>query len=359
MYLNNAATGWPRAPGVVEAVAEALSAPPAHPGRAAGRVADFRSECRARTAALLGVGDPTRIVLTTHATHALNLAIRGLDLPPGARVVTTVTEHNSVLRPLNHLRAERGLRITIVGLDAGGAIDTAAFAAALAQQPALVAINHASNVTGHIADVGPLFARAKDAGATTLLDASQSLGHVPIQPDSLGADLIAFTGHKGLHGPPGVGGLYVAPHIELAQVYVGGTGVRSDLELHPAEMPTRLEAGTPNIPALAGFAAALRWHEVNAAQSRRRETELARRLRSGLRGVLGVEICGAGRGRRAARRRIAACAGLGRRRGRLRAAGELRNSLSHGAALCPTHPRGYRDASRRHDSLQLVGVQYR
>jgi len=290
VYLNNAATAWPRAPGVVEAVADALRTPPAHPGRSGGRTPDVAAECRRLLAGLLGVSTPERLVLTVHATSALNLAIGGLDLRPGELVVTTVTEHNSVLRPLNHLQRDRGIRVTTVGLGEDGGLDVRAFEQALAEQPALVVVNHASNVTGRVTEVGPLFARARAAGAVTLLDASQSLGYIPVHAPALHADLVAFTGHKGLHGPPGTGGLYVTPGLELGQTFVGGTGVRSDLRLHPAEMPVRLEAGTPNLPALAGLAVALRWGTTDGRRLNANLQRVASRLRNGLRSLTGVTL---------------------------------------------------------------------
>jgi cysteine desulfurase/selenocysteine lyase len=310
IYLNNAASSWPKAPGVTEAVCRVLEEPPVHSGRAALRH-DPTADCRAALAELLSGCEPARgagpanapgsgtvprdrIVLTVNATQALNLAILGLDLAPGASVVTTVTEHNSVLRPLNHLAERRRLRLQIVGLDAAGRIDARAWAAALASRPALAVLNHASNVTGRIADAARLLGPAREAGAVTLLDASQTLGLMPVHAASLQADLVAFTGHKGLHGPPGTGGLYVAPHLDLAQWFVGGTGVRSDLALHPTDMPMRLEAGTPNVPALAGLATALAWLAADGAAHLGRSRQLAYRLRAGLRSTPGVRVLGDG-----------------------------------------------------------------
>ena len=292
VYLNNAASSWPKAPGVVEAVTQALQEPPAHPGRVASQVADAATECRVRLASLLDVHEPDQIVLTTGATQALNLAILGVDLPRGAHVVTTVTEHNSVLRPLHHMKQRLGLRITTVGLDADGALDVQAFNRAMRDDPTLVVINHASNVTGCVNNVAPLFARAHDTGAVTLLDAAQSLGHIPVHPESLGADLVAMTGHKGLFGPPGTGALYVAPHLDLTQVLVGGTGVRSDLALHPPQMPMRLEAGTPGTPAFAGLAAALRYIEENGDSLRAQSHRLTTKLRDGLSSLPSVTLFG-------------------------------------------------------------------
>lgn len=291
IYLNNAASAHPRAPGVVDAMVASLREMPQHPGRTVGREQDAATECRCRLAGLLGVDDPHRIILTVNATHALNIAILGAPLGQGDRVVTTVTEHNSVLRPLNRLEQILGIEIEIVGFDAEGGIDREAWNRAMERDPALVAVNHASNVTGRLNDAAWLLMRAREAGAVTLLDASQSLGHRPVHPRELGADLVAFTGHKGLHGPPGTGGLYVADGLDLQQVLVGGTGVRSDLALHPPEMPMRLETGTPNLPALAGLAAALRWLEGRGEEHIRNEDELAQQLRDGLRSIPAVTVC--------------------------------------------------------------------
>jgi selenocysteine lyase/cysteine desulfurase len=278
-----------------------LAEMPEHPGRASGQscdshpVIDPLTECRQRLAAMFSIRDPGRVVLCSNATHALNLAILGQDWKNCSGVITSVTEHNSVLRPLAHLRRKHGFDLRIVGLGPGGLLDTDAFDEALERGADLVVISHASNVTGRVQDVQPLFARAHEQGAVTLLDASQTLGHIPVHPESLGADLVAFTGHKALFGPPGTGGLYVCHDIELEQIIVGGTGVRSDLEFHPGDMPMRLEAGTPNIPAFAGLAAALRWHEGNGEASRQIEQALTLRLIAGLEKIPGVQIMDPGR----------------------------------------------------------------
>ena len=291
IYLNNAASAWPKAPGVIEAVAECLAGMPEHPGRSVRVEMDALQECRTRLARMLGADQPERIVLTPSATHALNLAILGVGLKPGETVVTSVAEHNSMLRPLARLEDALGLRLKLVGMAANGFLDVDAFEEALRGSPRLVALSHASNVTGLTQPVAAMFARARQAGALTLLDASQSLGHVPVNTSELNADLIAFTGHKGLRGPPGTGGLWVSPGVELEQIVVGGTGFRSDLRRHPAEMPTRLEAGTPNIPALAGLAAALRWRRNKARISCAR-TERAEQMRTGLRNIPRLRLFG-------------------------------------------------------------------
>jgi selenocysteine lyase/cysteine desulfurase len=238
----------------------------------------------------LAIPDPRRIVLTSSATHALNLAIHGLALRSQAVVITTVTEHNSVLRPLYLTELKQQTRVVTVGLDATGCVDTAAFQQALSERPALVAINHASNVTGRVNCVERLFALAKQAGAVTLLDASQTVGHRPVLPLELGANLVAFPGHKGLHGPAGTGALYVGPELDLEPIMVGGTGHHSQSHAHPTEMPERLETGTPNGPGLAGLAAALAWHAENGEDFRERGRQAGQWLRQGLRSISKVRL---------------------------------------------------------------------
>lgn len=294
IYLNNAATAWPLAPGVREAAWKTMSMPPVAPGRALPPQGshDPAVECRGRLSHLLGVDDPSRIVLTSGATHAINLAVHGLNLAEGDVIVTSVTEHNSVLRPLSHVSEKRGVRILSVGLDARGGICREEFLSALKEKPRLVVLNHASNVTGAVQNIAPLFALAKQAGAMTLLDASQSFGHIPVDAKELLADMVAITGHKGCRGPAGTGALYVAPGIELEQVFVGGTGSSSELRLHPPQMPGRLEAGTPNTPALAGFSAALSWVEESGDEFNEWGRYLSRVLLEGLRATPGVRLCG-------------------------------------------------------------------
>jgi len=278
---------------VVEAVTEALDELPLEFGRSSGPATSILQECRASLAGLMQVERPERIALVSGATQALNQAVLGLDLKAGERVITSVTEHNSVLRPLNHLRRNRGIDTAVVGLDASGQLDVAAFEKELAAGARLVVLNHISNVTGQVNPVADLFRCAKAAGAITLLDASQSLGCIPVLPLQLQADLVVFTGHKALRGPSGTGGLYVRPGIELEQVLVGGTGVHSDLPHHPSQMPMRLEAGTPGLSAFAGLAAALRWVQRQGEAFRRQQQRLCERLAQGLREISKVRLFGA------------------------------------------------------------------
>jgi len=287
-YLNNAAEGWPRAPGVIEALAEAMAAAPESVGRSWQQDGDIVEQARRAVAEWLGVSDPHRIVFTGSATLALNLAIRGLPRERLRHIVTTVTEHNSVLRPVFAVSRQSGARVSIVGLNEAGGLDEASYRRASEQAPTLVALNHVSNVTGQINPVERWLEMARRAGAWTLLDASQSVGYLTLEPEAWQVDLMVFGGQKGLHGPPGLGILYVRPGVELTPLYSGGTGVRSDLLEQPEEMPTRLEAGTANAPALAGLVAALRWHSRNQEGFRARAAEMARRLEDGLKNIPAV-----------------------------------------------------------------------
>lgn len=291
-YLNNAAEGWPKAPGVVQAVSEALTVADGDSERDTGPGTGLVHACRLRTAALLGVGDCNRIAFTSNATHALNLAILGLNLGKDSLVVTSAAAHNSVLRPLERLRREANVRVQIVDCDATGSVLEDDYLAALRCEPQLVVLNHRSNVTGRVEDAPRLFAQAHAAGARTLLDACQSIGHLDCKADELSAEMVVFNGNKGLHGPTGIGVLYVAPGLDLHQVVVGGTGVRSDLAMHPPEMPMRLEAGTPNVAGLAGFEAALAWHAEHGAGHRSREKARAAALREGLKRIPGITLAG-------------------------------------------------------------------
>lgn len=268
VYLNNAATAWPKAPQVGETVAACINGLPHHAGRAGFSGPDIPGTCRTLLADLLQVSDANRIIFGPNATHALNIALQGLHWRPGAAVVTTVAEHNSVLRPLQYLTKTKGVAVHTVPVDKAGRISPAEWAAAINRyKPQLAVFTHASNVTGAVNDAALLAGIAREAGAVTLLDASQSLGLVPVLPAAWGIDLVAFTGHKYLLGPTGTGGLYIAPGTELEPVWVGGTGIHSDLNEMPPFLPVRFEAGTPNDAAFAGLAAALAWSRGNPLDS--------------------------------------------------------------------------------------------
>lgn len=260
VYVNNAATSWPKAPQVGATVASCVSGIPYHAGRSGFSGTDIPGECRKRLGGLLQVKETNRIILGSNATHALNIALHGVRLQPGAVVLTTAAEHNSVLRPLQYLSKTQGVAVHIIPVNSVGRLNPEEWESAIIKYaPQLAVFTHASNVTGAVNDAALLAKIAKQAGAITLMDASQSLGIIPVLPDLWGIDLVAFTGHKYLLGPPGTGGLYIAPAIDLEPIWVGGTGVQSDLNEMPQTLPIRFEAGTPNDPAVAGLATALSW----------------------------------------------------------------------------------------------------
>lgn len=269
IYLNNAATAWPKAPGVGHAVGRGIDCLPHHAGRSGfNEGQDVPWKCRSLLAELLASRHPERIIFCPNATQALNIALHGMDWHPNAVVVTSAAEHNSVLRPLHFLVQHQKITIHVVAVDGQGRILPEAWESAIRKyHPQLVVFTHASNVTGAVNDVVLLGRIAREAGAMTLLDASQSLGILSVFPEIWGIDMVAFTGHKYLLGPPGTGGLYIGPSTVLDPVWVGGTGVQSDLEGMPLQLPIRFEAGTPNDPAIMGLSTALEWIRTNPLDS--------------------------------------------------------------------------------------------
>lgn len=282
IYMNNAATSWPKPPCVAEAAARALTERPGAMHRGGVEDYDVFSAVRIKLAERLGVFDPSRIALGPNATWGLNAAIFGFPLSKGDAVVTTKAEHNSVLRPLHALERDCGVKVVCLDTDHAGRVSLDAWRAAMEEyRPRLAVFTHASNVTGAVNDACALAKAAKAAGAAVLLDASQTLGWIPLRAESWGVDMAAFTGHKYLLGPQGTGGLWVRPGMELEPHLVGGTGIHSDSDTMPQAMPLRLEAGTGNEPSFHGLLAALDWADGNpldlAACSSRTE-----RLKRGL-----------------------------------------------------------------------------
>lgn len=259
IYLNNAATSFPKAPGLGKEVASLMSACPKHPGRAATKGEDILYTCRQEVARLISTNNPNRIILCKSSTEALNIAICGIDLH-GSTVVTTAMEHNSVLRPLYRLEHLKKISLIIVGCTDQGRVNEAEWKQAIINYtPRLVVLNHASNVTGAVNNAESLLGFARKNGALTLLDASQTMGIITVDSTQIPADMITFTGHKYLLGPTGTGGLYVKEGLSLEPVIVGGTGIHSDLKTMPPEMPQKLEAGTPSVPLFGGLLHALKW----------------------------------------------------------------------------------------------------
>lgn len=299
IYLDNAATSWPKPPAVYDAVDHYQRHCGAAHGRGATRAAgDVRrtiDRCRERAARLLGAASAESIAFTFNGTDALNIVLHGL-LWPSEQVVTTVVEHNSVLRPLAELRERADIEITQVGVGQDGIVDLEAFSRALSSEPDLVVVTHASNVTGAVQPIAEIARLARERGALCLVDAAQSAGHLPINVQELGVDLLACSGHKGLLGPLGTGLLYVRPEIadRVGSFRQGGTGSRSESDRQPDTLPDKFEAGNHNAPGLVGLEAALAWIEDQGGVEnlRAHEQELTGQLLAGISALPGVRVYG-------------------------------------------------------------------
>ncbi len=297
IYLDNAATTMHKPQTVIDAVAQAMcSLGNAGRGATSGALDAARTihGCRAKLARLLGCPQADHVCFTSNSTAALNTAINGV-VRPGDRVVTTVLEHNSVLRPLNRLAAEQGVTVEHTGCDANGALDYDELERLVTPGTRAVVVTHASNVTGNAVDVSRVAAIAHAAGALVIVDASQSAGTAKIDMDTMGLDVVCFTGHKGLMGPQGTGGLAVAEGIDVAPWAMGGTGVHSFDALQPLEWPTRLEAGTLNGHGIAGLSAGLDFIEAQGGVEAIAacERSLADRFHAGVREISGIKLYGA------------------------------------------------------------------
>ncbi|MBI2105023.1 MAG: aminotransferase class V-fold PLP-dependent enzyme [Candidatus Omnitrophica bacterium] len=288
VYLDNAATSYPKPPRVYERLRGYLEEFGGCPGRGSYELArqaeSLVEDTRQCLAELFHASDPRRIVFTLNATDALNLAIKG-TLRAGDHVVTTVLEHNSVARPLNRLERQGLIRVTRVGASPEGLIDPADIRGALTGRTRLVAVLHGSNVLGSLQPIGSIGRIVREWGALFLVDASQTAGAVPIDVEASQIDLLAFPGHKALLGLPGTGGLYVGPRAALSPWREGGTGVFSELPLQPDQLPYALEAGSPNVLGLAGLRESVRFIlQYGVDWIRAHELSLAARLLDGLRG---------------------------------------------------------------------------
>ena len=300
IYLDNAATSFPKAPGVLEAMARFLAEDAANPGRAGHRMAVAVEEMIDRTrleiARLVNAPDPERVVFTLNTTDALNIAIKGVVASCAGsgrkpHVITTALEHNSVSRPLQAMSDRGQIGLTRVGCDGAGLIDPEAVRSAITQATVLVVMTHASNVTGTIQDAAAVGRVAREAGLLFCLDAAQTIGVVPIDVQAMDVDLLAFPGHKSLLGPPGTGGLVVGGRVppasediagspgRFAPLREGGTGGDSATPVQPALYPYYLEGGTPNTVGIAGLLAAMKHlGQSDIAETLKREQALVQRV---------------------------------------------------------------------------------
>jgi cysteine desulfurase family protein len=296
IYLDHAATSWPKPPGVVEAVTDALTVYGGNPGRGAYRLGLETTRAihsaRHAAAAYLGVPDAKDLLFQPGCTQGMNLVLFGL-LEPGARVVACSAEHNAVARPLNTL-ARRGVEVVIVDTDEAGVVDVDRVESAVAAaSTTAVVCQHAGNLTGAIQPVADLADVAHAHGAAMLVDGAQAGGHLAVDLSTLGADAWACSGHKGLLGPQGVGVLYLAPGCEPAELVSGGTGSGASEEpLQPTIRPDRYEAGTPNTPGILGLGAAVAWLAEHGEANRAEEARLAKRFHEGILEIGGYRVLG-------------------------------------------------------------------
>jgi cysteine desulfurase/selenocysteine lyase len=298
LYFDNAATSWPKPPGVSEAVLYFMNQVGANPGRSAHRLSVESARivygAREAVAEIFNAPDPLRVVFGNNVTEALNLALRGL-LWPGDHVITSSMEHNSVMRPLRALE-RRGVQVTVVPCSREGFLDPADVEKAVQRNTAMVVLNHASNVVGTVLPVAEVGAIARQHGLLLLVDAAQTGGAYPLDVQGMQIDLLAFTGHKSLYGPPGTGGLIIGERVDVSRLEPlkrGGTGSRSEREEQPDFLPDMCESGTLNVAGLAGLGAGIRWLlERGVERIRAHEVALAGRLIGGLRRIPGVTVYG-------------------------------------------------------------------
>ncbi|ACM21277.1 cysteine desulfurase family protein [Geotalea daltonii FRC-32] len=285
VYLDNAATTFPKPDPVYGAVEHALREIGVGPGRGGYKRSLAASrlvfEAREILASFFGITDSSRLVFTHSATEGLNIAVNGL-LKPGDHVVTTTMEHNSLVRPL-YAAKNRGVQITWVSADRNGSIDPAAISAALRPETKLIALSHCSNVTGTIQPIASIGDTARKAGVFFLVDAAQSAGCMPINIMDQKIDLLAVPGHKGLLGPQGTGLLYIAEHVDLSPFLLGGTGTSSSDTAQPETMPEKFESGTLNTPGIAGLKAGVEFIlKTGIDNIRQKEIKLVSLLLDGL-----------------------------------------------------------------------------
>ena len=295
IYLDNAATTWPKPEDTINTVAECMRKTGANPGRGghkmsleAGRII---YETREVLAELFKVEDPAQIIFTGNATESLNLALRGF-LRPGDHVITSSMEHNAVARPLHALR-KLGVEVTEVHCSPEGFMDPREVARAVKRNTTAVVILHASNITGTILPVEEVGRITRGNGICFIVDAAQTAGYLDIDVEKMNIDMLAFTGHKSLYGPQGTGGMYLRKGFNPEPLLLGGTGSSSESLEQPEDMPDRFESGTPNTPGIAGLGAGVRYIMARGLENiRQHEQALVRRFLEGLGQIKGLEIYG-------------------------------------------------------------------
>lgn len=294
IYLDSSATSFLKPPQVAEAVFRSFNTI-GNAGRGAHaptlNASRLIYDTREKLAALFGTPDPSRIAFTCNATEALNIAIHGA-IHPGEHVITTACEHNSVLRPL-YLKEKEGTELTIIPADQKGRIRYDLLESSVKSNTSAIVLTHASNLSGNVTDLAFVSNFAKKHGLLLIVDASQTAGSLPINVVKMGIDILCFTGHKGLFGPQGTGGLYVREGLTLSPLKSGGSGVHSFDRQHPTDMPTALEAGTLNGHGIAGLNAGLDYILSTGVKTiHAKEISLARRFVNGISDISDLKLYG-------------------------------------------------------------------
>ena len=301
VYLDNAATTFPKPPEVIQYMCEFYATRGVNPGRTGFDLAleaeAVVADARKALCAFFGGSEPNRLVFSHNVTDALNLLITSV-LSPGDHAVTTCLEHNSVLRPM-YWQSQHGVEVDWVPFDGDGYVDPADIASRIRSDTKLVIMNHGSNVIGTVQPVAEVGRICRERGVLFAIDAAQTAGVVDIDVAAMNVDVVCFTGHKSLFGPTGTGGMYVAEHVDLRPSRSGGTGVKSALRTQPEEYPWHMEFGTLNTMGIAGLLAAQRWIEQRGGVGAIFEHEMrhARRLRDGIAEIEGVRLYCADMGR--------------------------------------------------------------
>ncbi|MEA4873744.1 MAG: aminotransferase class V-fold PLP-dependent enzyme [Synergistaceae bacterium] len=303
IYLNNAATTWPKPPCVPDAIYDFIANRGANVARGSASMRDIQSldnvfTCRQKLAELLGgyqKCDPRFITLTSNITESLNIIIKGF-LKPGMRAVTSSMEHNSVLRPLRRAESE-GVALDIIQCSLKGYLDASLVKKTLSGGADIAIINHCSNVSGSLQNIQDIAEVCRASNVPLVVDCAQTAGIIGISAQDLGAAALCFTGHKGLFGPQGTGGIVWDPEFAkiCSPLFEGGTGSISHEEFQPSQMPDKFEAGTPNLPGIAGLLASLEWIENEGIDKiRKHEDRLGKMLEEGLMKINGLRIIGPG-----------------------------------------------------------------
>lgn len=294
IYMDNAATTMHKPKEVIDAVVAAMSSM-GNAGRGVNEASLSASrliyDTREKLCRLFGAEDPRQIVFAANSTESLNIAIKGI-LNPGDHVIATMLEHNSVLRPLYEME-KKGVRLTIVKSNPEGTLDLADIENAIAPDTKMIVCTNGSNLTGNYIDPEPIGTLAREKGIVFVVDASQTAGVFPIDVQKMKIDVLCFTGHKGMLGPQGTGGMYVRKGLSVRPLLSGGSGVQTYSKTHPTEMPTALEAGTLNGHGIAGLHAAVEYLEKTGVDTiRAREQDLMWRFYEGVKEIPGVKVYG-------------------------------------------------------------------